>query len=38
MKPSLPQDDSNKQQRSDYLNQQQQAYQFDFNSLSPLAL
>lgn len=38
MKPSLPQDDANKQQRSDYLTRQQQAYQFDYNSLSPLAL
>jgi len=38
MKPSLPQDDANKQQRTDYLNRQQQAYQFDYNSLSPLAL
>ena len=38
MKPSLPQDDLNKQQRSDYLNRQQQDYQFDYNSLSPLAL
>ncbi|MEG5137367.1 MULTISPECIES: lipoxygenase family protein [Microcoleaceae] len=38
MKPSLPQDDLNKQQRTDYLTRQQQAYQFDYNSLSPLAL
>ena len=38
MKPSLPQDDPNTQQRSDYLNRQQQAYQFEFNTLSPLAL
>jgi arachidonate 15-lipoxygenase len=38
MKPSLPQNDPNKQQRSDYLNRQQQAYQFDYQYLSPLAL
>jgi arachidonate 15-lipoxygenase len=38
MKPSLPQNDPNKQQRSDYLNRQQQTYQFDYQYLSPLAL
>ena len=38
MKPSLPQDDPNQQQRSDYLNGQQKAYQFDYDALSPLAL
>ncbi|MEG4169262.1 MULTISPECIES: lipoxygenase family protein [unclassified Microcoleus] len=38
MKPSLPQDDPNQEQRRDSLNRQQQAYQFDFESLSPLAL
>ena len=38
MKPFLPQDDPNTQQRSDYLNRQQQAYLFDHNYLSPLAL
>ncbi|MEG3840591.1 lipoxygenase family protein [Microcoleus sp. herbarium14] len=38
MKPSLPQDDPNKEQRKDYLNRQQKAYQFDYNALSPLAL
>jgi arachidonate 15-lipoxygenase len=38
MKPSLPQNDPNKKQRSDYLNLQQKADQFDYNSLSPLAL
>ena len=38
MKPSLPQDDQNQEQRSDYLNCQQKAYQFDYNALSPLAL
>jgi arachidonate 15-lipoxygenase len=38
MRPSLPQNDPNKQQRSDYLNRQQQAYLFDYKYLSPLAL
>lgn len=38
MKPSLPQNDPNKKQRSDYLHLQQKAYQFDYSSLSPLAL
>ena len=38
MKPSLPQNDPNQEQRRDSLNRQQQAYQFDYNSLSPLAL
>ncbi|MEG4815802.1 lipoxygenase family protein [Microcoleus sp. K5-D4] len=38
MKPSLPQDDPNQEQRRDSLNRQQQAYQFDHESLSPLAL
>ncbi|WP_333466428.1 lipoxygenase family protein [Microcoleus sp. w2-18aC6] len=38
MKPSLPQDDPNPEQRRDSLNRQQQAYQFDHDSLSPLAL
>jgi arachidonate 15-lipoxygenase len=38
MKPSLPQDDPNQEQRKDSLNRQQQAYQFDYESLSPLAL
>ena len=38
MKPSLPQNDPNKEQRQDYLKRQQKAYQFDFDSLSPLAL
>jgi arachidonate 15-lipoxygenase len=38
MKPSLPQNDPNQEQRHDSLNSQQQAYQFDYDSLSPLAL
>jgi arachidonate 15-lipoxygenase len=38
MKPSLPQNDPNQEQRKDYLNLQQQAYQFDYESLLPLAL
>ncbi|MEG4577437.1 lipoxygenase family protein [Microcoleus sp. N3A4] len=38
MQPSLPQDDPNQEQRRDSLNRQQKAYQFDFDSLSPLAL
>jgi arachidonate 15-lipoxygenase len=38
MKPSLPQNDPNKQKRSDYLTGQQQTYQFDYEYLSPLAL
>ena len=38
MTPSLPQNDPNQEQRKDYLNRQQQAYQFDYESLSPLAL
>lgn len=38
MKPSLPQNDPNAAQRSDYLNRQQQAYLFDYEYLSPLAL
>jgi hypothetical protein len=29
MKRSLPQNDPNQEQRKDYLNRQQQAYQFD---------
>src|SRR6476620_10611590 len=38
MKPSLPQNDPNQEQRKDDLNRQQTAYQFDYGSLSPLAL
>lgn len=38
MKPSLPQNDPNKEQRQDYLKRQQKAYLFDFDALSPLAL
>ncbi|MEG3929024.1 lipoxygenase family protein [Microcoleus sp. D3_18a_C4] len=38
MRPSLPQDDPNQEQRRNSLNRQQQAYQFDYESLSPLAL
>ena len=38
MKPSLPQNEPNQEQRKDYLNRQQQAYQFDYESLLPLAL
>jgi Lipoxygenase. len=38
MKPSLPQNDPNQEQRKDYLNRQQEAYQFDYESLLPLAL
>ncbi|MEG4347384.1 lipoxygenase family protein [Microcoleus sp. A003_D6] len=38
MKPSLPQDDPNQEKRRDSLNRQQKAYQFDYDSLSPLAL
>ena len=38
MKPSLPQKDPNQEQRKDYLNRQQQAYRFDYESLLPLAL
>jgi arachidonate 15-lipoxygenase len=38
MQPSLPQNDPNSEKRSDYLNRQQQAYLFDYDYLSPLAL
>ena len=38
MKPSLPQNDPNKEQRKDHLNRQQKAYLFDYEALSPLAL
>ncbi len=38
MKPSLPQNDPNREQRKDHLNRQQTAYQFDYEALSPLAL
>ncbi|MDP8934638.1 MAG: lipoxygenase [Cyanobacteriota bacterium] len=38
MKPSLPQNDPNQEQRHDCLNRQQKAYQFDYETLSPLAL
>ncbi|MBE9184797.1 lipoxygenase [Microcoleus sp. LEGE 07076] len=38
MKPFLPQDDPNQEKRKDYLHRQQKAYQFDYESLSPLAL
>ncbi len=38
MKPSLPQNDPNKEQRQDHLNRQQKSYLFDYNALSPLAL
>ncbi len=38
MKPSLSQNDPNKEQRQDHLKRQQKAYLFDFDALSPLAL
>ncbi len=38
MKPSIPQNDPNKEQRQDHLKRQQKAYLFDFDALSPLAL
>ncbi|MGL5065393.1 MAG: lipoxygenase family protein [Microcoleus sp.] len=38
MKPSLPQNDPNATQRSDYINRQRKAYEFDYDYLSPLAL
>ncbi len=38
MKPSLPQNDPNKEQRKDHLKRQQKAYLFDYEALSPLAL
>jgi len=38
MKPYLPKDDPDQQKRSDYLNRQQQAYQLDYDYLSPLVL
>ena len=38
MKPSLPQNDLNPEQRKDHLNRQQKAYLFDYEALSPLAL
>lgn len=38
MKPSLPQNDPNAEERSNYLSRQQEAYKFDDKFLSPLAL
>ena len=38
MKPSLPQNDPNPEQRKDHLSRQQKAYLFDHDALSPLAL